>query len=125
MKYIDKFLKLLKTDRNTFLTYVLTLISFYICIDRILEILCIAFTGLSVSYWGPIKYTLAMACPVFAFYFSFSSKFVKEDWGKLAYFYIYIIALYIIGISMLIQWVNQAGWLLLFSVPKLEFIALV
>ena len=35
MKYIDKFLKLLKTDRNTFATYILTLISIYICVDRI------------------------------------------------------------------------------------------
>ena len=78
MKYIDKFLKKLKTDRNTFATYVLTLISFYICIDRLLEILFIAFTGLSVSYWGPIKYTFALACPIFAFYFSFASKFVTD-----------------------------------------------
>ena len=59
MKYIDSFLKKLKTDRNTFLTYVLTLISFYLCIDRIVEIIMIGATGMSVSYWGPIKYTLA------------------------------------------------------------------
>ena len=39
MKYIDAFLKKLKTDRNTFVTYVLTLMSIYICIDRITEIL--------------------------------------------------------------------------------------
>ncbi len=122
MKYIDKFLKILKTDRNTFLTYILTLISFYICIDRILEILFMAFTGLSVSYWGPIKYTFALACPVFAFYFSFASKFVTEDRIKLSFLYIYTIALYIIGISMIIQWVNQIGWLLLFSVPNYSYI---
>ena len=122
MKYVDKFLKLLKTDRNTFVTYILTLISFYICIDRVLEILCIAFTGLSVSYWGPIKYTFALACPVFAFYFSFASKFVTEDRIKLSFLYIYTIALYIISISMLIQWVNHASWLLLFSVPNYSYI---
>ena len=74
MKYIDKFLKLLKTDRNTFATYVLTMISIYICVDRIMEILLIMFSGLSVAYWGPIKYTLALACPIFAFYFSFALK---------------------------------------------------
>ena len=122
MKYIDKFLKILKTDRNTFLTYVLTLISFYICIDRIMEVLFIAFTGLSVSYWGPIKYTLALACPVFAFYFSFASKFVTEDRIKLSFLYTYTIALYIITMSMVVQWVNQAGWLLLFSVPNYSYI---
>ena len=45
MKYIDKFLSKLKTDRNTFVTYVLTLISVYICIDRIAEILFMIFSG--------------------------------------------------------------------------------
>ena len=66
MKYIDKFLKLLKTDRNTFLTYILTLITIYLVIDRLVELLFLCFTGISLSYWGPIKYTLALACPVFA-----------------------------------------------------------
>ena len=122
MKYIDKFLKKLKTDRNTFATFILTLISFYICIDRLVEILFIGFSGLSVSYWGPIKYTLAMACPVFAFYFSFSSKFVTEQRIKLSFLYIYTIALYIIFSSMIIQWINYLGWLVLFSVPNYSYI---
>ena len=124
MKYIDSFLKKLKTDRNTFLTYVLTLISFYLCIDRIVEIIMIGATGMSVSYWGPIKYTLAMACPVFAFYFSFASKFVTEDWKKLSFTYIYMIGLYIMVISMIIQWINQLEWMLLISVPNYSYIIL-
>ena len=33
MKLIDKFLKKLNTSRNTFVTYVLTLISFYLAIN--------------------------------------------------------------------------------------------
>ena len=122
MKYIDKFLSKLKTDRNTFATYILTLISIYICVDRITEILFIMFSGLSVSYWGPIRYTLALACPVFAFYFSFASKFVKDKYTKLSFLYTYTIVLYIIGISMLIQWINHFGWLLLFSVPNYSYI---
>ena len=67
---IDKFLKVLKTDRNTFFTYVLTLITAYVVIDRVIELLIMFFTGMSVSYWGPIRYTLALALPVFAFAFS-------------------------------------------------------
>ena len=39
MKYIDKFLKLLNTDRNTFATYTLTLITVYLAVDRIVEML--------------------------------------------------------------------------------------
>ena len=124
MKYIDSFLKKLKTDRNTFLTYVLTLVSFYLCVDRIVEIIMIGATGMSVSYWGPIKYTLAMACPVFAFYFSFASKFVTEDWKKLSFLYIYMVGLYIIFVSMIIQWINQIERMILISVPNYSYIIL-
>lgn len=122
LKYIDKFLKKLKTDRNTFATYILTLISIYICVDRIAEVLLIMFSGLSVDYWGPIKYTLALACPVFAFYFSFASKFATDKYTKSYFFYIYAVVLYIVATSMVVQWVNQAGWLLLFSVPNYSYI---
>ena len=79
LKYVDKFLKFLKTDRNTFMTYILTLISAYILVDRLVELMFMIFTGVSYSYWGPIEYTLAFGCLIFAFYFSFSSKFVKAD----------------------------------------------
>ena len=33
------------------------------------EILLIIFTGVSYSYWGPIQYCLAMACPMLAYAF--------------------------------------------------------
>ena len=122
MKYIDKFLKMLKTDRNTFATYVLSLISIYICVDRITEIFFIMFSGLSVDYWGPIEYTLAYMCPVFAFYFSYASKLVPNKNRKITFLYIYTIALYIMFASMVIQWSNQLGWLLLFSVPNYSYI---
>ena len=122
MKYIDMFLKKLKTDRNTFATYVLTLISVYITIDRLSEILFIMFSGISVSYWGPIKYTFAMSCVIFAFYFSPSSKFVEDKNTKLQFFYTYTVILYIVVVSMVIQWINQLGWLMLFSVPNYPYI---
>jgi len=124
LKYIDKFLKYLKTDRNTFLTFVLTMFSIYIVIDRLVEMLFIGFSGMSVAYWGPIKYTLALVCPVFAFYFSYSSKFVTHQQIKLSFLYIYVISLYIIGMSMILQWSNKIAWLLLFSVPNYKYIIL-
>lgn len=122
MKYIDKFLKKLKTDRNTFATYVLTLISIYLCVDRIVEVLFMIFSGLSVSYWGPITYTIALACPIFAFYFSFASKFAEDKYTKTTFFYVYVSGLHIMVISMIVQWINQIGWLLLFSVPNYSYI---
>ena len=118
MKFIDKFLKLLNTDRNTFATYVLTLVTAYLAVDRIVEMLLMIFTGVSYSYWGPLQYTLALACPVFAFLFSGPSKFATSKAKKVTLFYIYIIGLYIIAISMFTQWLNMGAWLLLLSVPN-------
>ncbi len=122
LKVIDKILKYLKTDRNTFLTYILTLITAYLVVDRIVEILLMIFTGMSVSYWGPITYTLAFACPVFAYLFSGSSKFANSDQIKLTFFDVYIISLYILIVSMFTQYINLAGWMLFLSVPNFSYI---
>lgn len=118
MKYIDKFLKKLNTDRNTFVTYVLTLVSVYLAVDRLVEMLFMIFTGVSHSYWGPIAYTFALACPIFAFVFSGPSKFSTSKAKKVTLFYIYVIGLYIIAISMFTQWLNMGAWLLILSVPN-------
>lgn len=118
MKYIDKFLKKLNTDRNTFATYVLTLITAYIVVDRIVEMLLMIFTGASYSYWGPIQYTLALACPCFAWAFCPTSKFAKTKAYKITLFYVFITAFFIIALSMFTQWLNMGAWLLLLSVPN-------
>ena len=118
MKYIDKFLKVLNTNRNTFATYVLTLVTVYLAVDRIVELLLMFFTGVSHSYWGPIAYTFALACPVFAYLFSGSSSFASSKKMKVTLFYLYVIGLYIIAISMFTQWLNMGVWLLLLSVPN-------
>ena len=117
MKLFDKFLKKLNASRNTFATYILTLISFYLAIDRIVEMLIMIFTGVSVSYWGPFMYTFALACPVFAYLFSGASEFASSKNTKVTLFYVYVVGLYIIAISMVTQWVNQGSWLLLISLP--------
>ncbi len=122
VKYIDKFLKLLKTDRNTFFTYVLTLFTAYIIVDRVVELLILFFTGMSVSYWGPIKYTLAMACPIFAFLFSYPSKLCKTNQNKKSFFCAYCICLYVIGISAVVQWINHFAWIGILSLPNYEVI---
>lgn len=118
MKIIDKFLKKLGASRNTFATYVLTLLSVYIVIDRVVEMLFLVFTGVSVSYWGPIQYTLALACPVFAFLFSPSSEFATSKNMKITLFLTYVIVLYIVGLSMFVQWINQAAWVFLLSLQQ-------
>ena len=118
MKIFDKFLKFLGTDRNTFLTYVLTLITIYLVVDRFVELLFLCFTGVSNSYWGPIAYTLAFACPVFAFLFSGASKFANSPPTKVAFFNLYCIALYILILSMFVSFGNRLLWLLFMFVPN-------
>ena len=118
MKYIDNFLKFLKTDRNTFVTYILTLISAYILVDRLVELMFMIFTGVGYSYWGPIKYTLAFACIIFAFYFSFSSKFAKADIDKLRFFNTYVISLYVLTVSFTVQGLNSLAWTFILSAPN-------
>ena len=115
MKILDKFLKKLNVNRNTFFTYILTLITVYIAIDRIVEMLLMIFTGISSSIWGPIQYTLALACPVFAYAFSGSSSFADTHPAKVTLFYIFLIGFYIIALSMFVQYLNTGLWLLFMS----------
>ena len=117
MKLIDKFLKKINASRNTFATYVLTMFSVYIIVDRVVEMLFLIFTGVSVSYWGPIKYTLALACPIFAYLFCVPSEFASSKSAKVTLFFTYVITLYIVAISMVTQWLNHAAWLFLISLP--------
>ena len=118
MKLIDKLLKKLNTDRNTFVTYLFTLITVYIAVDRIVEMLLMIFTGVSYSYWGPIEYVLALACASIAYFTAPASKFAKSKSHKVTLFYLYIIGMYIIALSMFTQWLNMGAWLLLLSVPN-------
>ncbi len=122
LKVLDKLLKYLKTDRNTFFTYILTLVSAYLVVDRVVEMLLMIFTGMSVSYWGPITYAIAIACPVFAFLFSCSSKYADSDTTKVAFFDAYLICVYILAISLFTQFFNKLGWLLFISVPNFSYI---
>jgi hypothetical protein len=75
---------------------------------------------MSVSYWGPIKYTFALACPIFGFLFSYPSKFCKTDKNKISFFCTYCICLYVIGISALVQWLNHFAWIGILSLPNYE-----
>ena len=67
------------------------------------------FTGSPVSVWGPIKYTLAMACPVFAYVLAVPSKLAKSDEMKISFFYSYCVALYVIVLSSLQETFGSIG----------------
>ena len=116
MKALDKFLKVLKTDRNTFFAYILMLCSVYVIVDRVCEFLLILITGVASEYWGPIHYTIAFAFPVFAFLFGMSSKFIKGDTDKHKMFNIYCISLYILAICMVTEWINKFIWMFIYGI---------
>ena len=109
MKFIDKFLKKLNVSRNTFATYIFTLITVYLAVDRIVEMLLMIFTGVAVSYWGPITYTFALACPILAFLFSGHSAFATSKNHKITLFYLYVIGLIVYFIIILFRIVAQKG----------------
>ncbi len=124
LKLIDKFLKFLKTDRNTFFTYILTLFSIYFFVDRLVELVLLILNGVCIDYWGPFMYTFALACPIFAFLFSGSSKFAKSNKAKETLFHLYVICLYVISISMVAQWLNMFFWMKIVSLPGYPVLAL-
>lgn len=118
MKILDSFLKTLKTNRNTFIAFLLCMITAYLVVDRVVEWVILCFTGITTSFWGPIKYTLAFACPAFAYAFAIPSKLPKSDENKISFFYVYCLALYILFISSVVQSVNYFGWFGLLSLPN-------
>ena len=89
MKLIDKFLKILKTDRNTFVAYIMLMITFFLIVDRAAEVLLIITNGVAYHYWGPIAYALSFLAPSFCFMFVVSSSFIKE-----VYLFLSIISFY-------------------------------
>lgn len=118
MKLIDKLLKKLNTSRNNFATYILSLICIYILVDRVVELLLMIFTGVAQTYWGPITYTFALACPIFTFLFACSSSYVDSKRSKVIFFYTAMIVFYVVALSMFTQWFNRGLWLLFVSVPN-------
>lgn len=118
MKFLDKCLKPLKTDRNTFVAFVLALITAYLVVDRLIEWVILCFTGVATSYWGAIQYTLSFACVAFAYAFAVPSKLPKSDNAKISFFYVYCVALYILFTSMVVQGVNHSSWLGLMYLPN-------
>ena len=118
MKLLDKFLKILNVNRNNFFTFILTLVTIYLAVDRIVEMLIMIFTGISVNYWGPIQYTLAIACPVFTYAFGAASSYSDTRATKVTLFYTFMIGFYVIVLSMFTQYLNAGLWLLFISSPS-------
>ena len=123
VRLFDKFLKFLKTDRDTFMTFVLLLVTVFLLVDRCTELLLMIFTGVAYNYWGPIAYAATYLVIIFAFNFSFASKYCKSDDDKVSWLLVYCICLYVLTICMLTEWVNKLIWIDLLK-PALSSIAI-
>lgn len=124
----NKFLKLLKTDANTFISYILTLITIYLCIDRLTEIVLFIFKGIGISYWGPFTYAFAFLCIIFGFLLICESSFNKYRWSKartskLHFLYFFSVCFVIILMSMIMQYINLIGWAFIVGLKNFPYVA--
>ena len=77
---------------------------------------------MSVAYWGPIDIR-CYGLPSICILFSGSSSYAKSDKAKLDLFYSYVIALYIIALTMFVQRFNAFEWTLITYLPNyVEFV---
>ena len=115
MKLVDALLKKLNVSRNDFFTFIFTLLTIYLAVDRIVEMMLMIFTGIGVSYWNPILYTFAIACPVLAYSFAGSSSYTDTRATKVTMFYVFAIGFYVLTVSLFTQYINAGAWLIFIS----------
>lgn len=123
-----KFFKLLKTDANTFVGYLLTLLSIYFSVDRLCEMVLLISKGIGISYWGPFMYTFVLACPVFGFLIMCESSFnkyrtSKGNTSKLHFLYLFSILFTILLSSMAMQYVNLFAWSFVVGLKNFYYVA--
>lgn len=119
----DILLKPFKINMNNFFTYVFTIISVYFTVDRLFELFILTFTGQCVSYWSPIKYTLALLCIVLAYSFYCASPMCTTILLPMKAYIYYSIFFRIICTSMAAQWVNAIAWRVLMRFSNFKYIA--
>ena len=120
----DILLKPFKINLNDFFTYIFTIISVYFTVDRVIELFIMMFTGQCVSYWSPIKYTVALVCIVCAYCFYCSSTMCNTITLPMKAYVKYSVLFRIVCTVMAAQWVNSLLWMILMHVPSFKYIAI-
>lgn len=122
-KKFDKLLDKFNIDKSTFISYVFLLLTLYIVIDRVYEMIYVAVVGVATVYWHPIVYALAFLCPLVAFMYGCSSKQIAKTPGhKIKLILMCGFSFYIMVVSMLIQYVNKLIWMVLVKVPSFTYV---
>ncbi len=119
----DILLKPFKITLNDFFTYIFSILAVYFTVDRVIELLIMMFTGQCVSYWSPIKYTLALFVTVCAYCFYCSSTMCNTITLPMKAYVKYSVLFRTICIVMAAQWVNEFLWIALMHFGNFKEIA--
>lgn len=123
-KVIDSFLniitKKLNTDKNIFLSFVITMLCTYFAIDRILEIAVIILNGIGICYWSPFKYMIVILLPYLAYMLVIESKLSTQKEKNISFFKVYGTFFAIFVISAIVQFTNEFLWNVFFSAPNYQ-----
>ena len=57
----------LKTDKNTFLGVIFSLITVYLVVDRFVEVMLMIFTGIGIHYWSTVEMLIAIVMPFISY----------------------------------------------------------
>lgn len=113
----NKLLKNLKTDTNTFVGFILTLICVFLVADRVLEVLLMIFVGIGAFYWSPVFYILTFILIFFTFLIVLESKFVIYKDFKVSVFTFYGVLAALLTTAMITEKLNGILWAFFFSAP--------
>ena len=110
----------LKTDKNTFLGVIFSLITVYLVVDRFVEVMLMIFTGIGIHYWSTVEMLIAIVMPFISYLLIIESKYITYKEIKVKIFNIYTIAFIFLALSCIVSQVNSIGWTLFFSAPKYQ-----
>ncbi len=124
MDPIDALLKPFNIDLNSFFAYLFAIITILFAVDRLLELVCVLFTGQFVDYWSPLMYTFALFILVSGYSILCASPFCKTITQPVTFYVYYLSAFRIIATVMVAQWVNEISWMVLMNFSNFKYIAI-
>ena len=121
---IDKSLtfivKKLKTDKNTFVGFILTLICIYFTLSYFIDwILAISF-GITMNLNSKLFSALLIALPIITFKIIIESKFATHSTIKVSYFVFFYSISAFFSIMAIIKALSFVTWIAIFSVPSYQ-----
>lgn len=115
--------KKLKINTNTFFSYFLGILSVILAVDRLFESFFVMLTGQMAMYWSPLIYVLAYFIIVYGYSVTCGSPMCITLKHPMRFFVFYSLCFYGVAFGMVVQWVNEAVWLILMQFKNFTYIA--